>query len=322
MQPSPSPYAPRPARSQVRATTPLDPGLLPVSMKCTPHLRQPCILRARADYAEWDTETRNFLPVLDVIPLRAGAQGVDRQADGGLMTGHLAAGLEASRWRVLVNGSPVLNDIVPDGKFLVEYACERRLIATVPFWETPQIVSRDSEMKWAVDAKARRDFIAMCVAARLIEPITVEACRAVLHRESGTLQELSTELRSRKGQVSPELEADVRRREIRVAHMEARLAGEDPFGLEAEPAIQQARGKARRLDAPPETIAALSAGNPTALPIPAPPVGTVTLAEAQAMAEDAAQKAVAAAIAAMRAAPAPPRKPRTPKPAVEKPDAQ
>lgn len=243
-----STYASRPAQGQVHRTSSMRSDLLPVSVQALPHLRRPCLLVARADRAEWDPETRDFLPVLDQLPLRPGANGVGDGPNGTLDVTHYQAALQRQRWRVLVNGDPILEPVCEGGLFLREYPCERGLVATVPIWEAPGLVDRESEIKWAVDHAARRVFIARLLEHRLIDPITVEAKRKVLAQTIGTLRALDGEskAKARRGQENPDIDLQVRRLEIRVAHMEARLAGEDPHELEDEPAASPRVGKAQK----------------------------------------------------------------------------
>ncbi len=299
-----SPYAPQPARSQVSRATPVDPGLLPVTRVALPHLRRPCILAARADKAAWSVEARDFVPVLDQIPLRPGANGVGtrKDADGVLVEDvtHIVSDLQRMRWRVVINGDTSLEAIVPEGRFLQTYPCERGLVATVPFWETPDVVSRDREIRWRTDESARHRFIVALLQGRHIDPITVEACREVYDQTAGTLAELVREERARakSGAKGGDLADDIRRLEIRLAHMEARMAGQDPFELEGEPERERRRGKAQRLDAAP---AQSLADQPPAMPASAMAEGTITLVEAQRLAEEAAARAVAQALAAQPA---------------------
>lgn len=293
MAPSPSFHA-RPARPVVHRTTPVDPGLLPVTRVCLPHLRISCLLVARADLAEWDPVERDFLPALDTRPCRAGANGVGTYRDGRLDVSAYQSQLEAMRWRVLVDGSATLDRVIENGSFLREYPCERGLVATVPYWETPRLVGRDRELKWATDHAARHDFTRRCVEAGLIDDITPEARTLVYERAKATLLnlEIEAENRARGGKPSRSLVDACRALEVRIAHMEARLNGDDPMQLEAEPTVDTRRGRARRID-----------DEVPMPPPPAPPPPMVTLADAQAMAAAAAAEAVAKALAGLQQPP-------------------
>lgn len=247
--PSLSPYAPRPARSQVHRATAADTSLLPVGGRALPHLRKPGVLVARYDQAEWSPVLRDFLPTLDFRPSVPGAQGVDRDGQGGEDVRHQQIDLERKRWRVLVNGDPILEAVREEGKFLVEYACERGLKAVVPFWETPEVTGREDEVKWREDLEAKHAFIRALIDARIIEPITKDACRAALGRVEKSYRTMQSELASSK---HPSASAELRAKQlsIRLAHMEARIAGEDPFDFEAEPAPTGRVGQAKRVTKP------------------------------------------------------------------------
>lgn len=297
-----SPYAPQPARSQVSRATPTETGLLPVSRHALPHLRRPCLLVARADKAAWSVEARDFLPVLDQLPLRNGANGVGirKDADGVAVEDvtQYVADLQRMRWRVLVNGDPSLEPVVNNGQFLRLYPCERGLTAVVPFWESPDVVSRDREVKWTTDEAARREFIEALLEHRLIDPITLEACREVYDQAASTLAELTREqgARAKSGAKNPDLDAEIRKLEVRLAHMEVRLEGGDPSDLEGEPTRERRRGRARKLS---DLAEAPAEPAPVAAPAPtSAPAGMITLAEAQRLAEEAAARAVAQALAA------------------------
>lgn len=292
---TPSPYAPRTAPAQVSRITATDPGLLPVDGKRSmPHLRRPCVFTARADLAEWDPETRDFVPALNALPVLPGANGVGLRKDPqtGAMVEDVSAmvsDLQVRRFRVLVNGDPALEPIVPGGRFLQIYPCQRNLTATVPIWESPGEVYPGEEVRWKEDRAMKSRFIAACIRHRLIDPITTEACRAVYRHAAKALATRRTEAQTkdRAGHPNPDMEHEIRCLEIRLAHMEARLAGDDPFELEAEPGRDRPRGQARRVADIEVTRA------PVVAPLPTPPVAdTVTRAEAEAMAATAATKAI------------------------------
>lgn len=325
--PDVSPYAPRPARAQAILTRPAEEGLLPVGGKAKPHLRRPCVLIARRERAEWSPVHRDFLPVLDQIPVLPGANGVGERKDpitGAIVedVSALVSDYQRRGWRVLVNGEPALHRVVTDGLFLRTYDCQRGLKATVPMWEEPEQVVEGEEVRWRVDHDRRREFLHALLRAGLIEPITPQAKQGAIRQAQDSLADLEREARGRakSGAVNPDLELDIKRLRVRLAHMNARLRGDDPFRYEPEPgAVLRPTGEARLLDEYAPSVTPPPAPTPAA-----PPPGFITLDEARRIADEAARAAVAAALAAMpqpTQAPPPERRPRTKAPATQPADA-
>lgn len=215
-------------------------GLLPVTIQCRPQDRVTCLLRARHDFVEWDVEIRDFVPCLDALPLRPGANGVDwdksRRVNNGINADLYVAELRRQGYAVLQHGDPNLSRVVEGGLFLVEYPCERDLVATVPYWEHPAVAVRNAPMTWRVNLEEFRDFRSRCVEAGVIEAASEEGQRACLRATEQALANAEQTLvqLSRQNMRTSSQEAAIKNYQIRIGHMHLRLGGEDPHEYEGE----------------------------------------------------------------------------------------
>lgn len=230
-------YRTRPAAPTLRPTQDAAENLLPVTQRCRPHDRQPCLLTASASQlVVWNVAKRDFYPDLRQLPLRVGANGVRRYSDNKPDPTPYANDLTRMGFRVLVNGDPALAGVVPDGLFLVEYACQRGFIATVPFWERPGVAVPTQEMSWVVDEDAYLDFVQRLLDAQIIAAPSEagkRACMAATQMQLHSAEQTRDAL-ARQGRSAAARDLQISNLQVRLAHMQLRLDGLDPFEYEGE----------------------------------------------------------------------------------------
>ena len=126
-------------------------------------------LMVNKDNWTWDLEEKCYFPDLGKLQLSGGVNGVAIDDNGQEDDSHARGNYMKKGWRIVENGDPRLEKLVPGGRYLVRFPAKGYGHVYGCYWEGYEIVR--GRVIWATNREAKVEFLQALVSQGFVAPM-------------------------------------------------------------------------------------------------------------------------------------------------------